>query len=211
MNTDFGPVMAAQFAALQAAANLPFTATATSGSAVLNEVSSFKGLFAGLPVFGLGAARFTTIQALDAGAGTVTLTDPLTAAGSGASFTTGFQTTGRRVKAWTEVTAQPALFFRRVGVTDQFQGELLSITTLECEAWIYANTGKNPDAVPAVMLDALEQLVRASFAPDAGPGDPRFTLGGLVYWSRIEGRTESSPGDQTGQAIARIPIRITLP
>jgi hypothetical protein len=211
VNINFQPVMKAQFAALQAAASIPFTATATSGSAVLAGVSTFVGLFVGLPVFGSGAARFTTIQALDEATGTVTLTDALTASGSDVRFTTGFLTTDARLKHWSEVSAQPALFFRRIGVTDQHFGDLLMMTTLECEAWIYANTGKNPDAVPGDMLASLEQLVRQSFKPDGPIGEPRFTLGGLAYWSRIEGRTESSDGAQTGQAISRIPVRITLP
>jgi len=210
MNIDFEPVISALFTHLQGAATIQFTADATSGSPTLADVSNFSGLFAGLPVFGPGAARFTTIQALDEGARTVTLADPLSAGGSGVGFTTGFLTTGRRVPHWSQVSAQPALFLRRIGVTDEYDG-LFSRTTLECEAWIYANAGKNPNATPDVTLANLEQLVRQSFAPDGDYGDPRFTLGGLVYWCRIQGRGDSSPGDQGGQAISRIPVRITLP
>jgi len=85
------------------------------------------------------------------------------------------------------------------------------VTTLECEGWIYCNAGQNPDLAPDTGLTALERMVRQSFAPDGDYGDPKFTLGGLVYWCRIEGRTDSSPGDLDPQALAKLPIRITLP
>jgi hypothetical protein len=210
VNANFEPVMSALFAHLAAAATIPFTATATQNSAALASVSTTAGLFAGLPVFGPGVARGATIESVSAGA--VTLSDPLGAGGSGVSFTTGFLTTGRRAKFWSQVDAQPALFLRRVGATDDYDHDsFFSRTTLECEAWIYANAGKNPDATPDTALANLEQLVRQSLAGDGDYGDPKFTIGGLVYWCRIEGRTESSPGDLNGQAICKMPIRITLP
>lgn len=118
-----------------------------------------------------------------------------------------FQTTGRRLRHWTLVAAQPALFLRRVGTTDEYSDEM-PITTLECQVWIYSKAGEDPDAIPDAALSNLDQSVRASFAPD---DDERFTLGGLVYWCRIEGRSDYSPGDQQGQGISRIPVRITLP
>jgi len=121
-----------------------------------------------------------------------------------------FATTGRRVIHWNLVAAQPAMFLRRTGVLDEAQ-DLYTVTTLECEAWIYCNAGKDPNAVPDEHLTVLETALRESFAPDGDYGDPRFTLGGLVYWCRIEGKSDISPGDQSGQAIARIPIRITIP
>ena len=210
MNLNFEPVMAALLSHLQAACVLPFTADAAADSAVLTNVSVFAGLFAGLPVFGPGAPRGATIAALDANARTVTLSAAVSATAAGGAFTAGFQTTGRRVKHWTQVAAQPALFLRRIGSTDEADDPFV-ITTLDAEAWIYCDAGKDPDTAPDIGLTALEQLVRASFTPDADPGSPRFTLGGLVYWCRFEGRADVSPGDQGDQALARLPIRITLP
>jgi len=122
-----------------------------------------------------------------------------------------FATTGRRVQHWTQVSEQPALFLRRTGVMYDYQG-LLPIRTLVCEAWIYCNVGQDPDANPDATLTDLEASVLARLAPDVRDDDEaRFTLGGLVYWCRVEGRSDISPGDQGGQAIARIPILITLP
>lgn len=127
--------------------------------------------------------------------------------------TTGFKTTGRRVRHWTEAFPQPAMFLRHTGMDDEYDGTL-PVRTMNCEIWVYSNSGQKPNAAPDIDLTMLVNTVRAAFIPDADPGDPsdtRFTIGGLVYWCRIEGRSDYSPGDQGPQAIARIPVRITLP
>lgn len=122
--------------------------------------------------------------------------------------TTEFETTGRRVKHWNDATVQqPALFLRHIGTTDEYDGDL-PIATLDCEIWVYSNSGKDPNVAPDIELNTLVQQVRACFTPD---DDNRFTLNHTVYWARIEGRSDYSPGDQGPQAIARIPVRITLP
>ena len=108
------------------------------------------------------------------------------------------------------MTDQPALFLRRVGTHDEGQ-DPFTITTLECEAWIYCNAGKDPDIVPDSQLTYLEQVIRAALQPGPADYDGRFTLGGLVYWCRVEGKGDIFPGDQGPQSIAVIPIRITLP
>ena len=118
-----------------------------------------------------------------------------------------FVTVGRRVKHWTQVTEQPALFLRRTGMRDHYNGSM-PIRTIEGELWIYCNAGEDPDTAPDAVLTGLETEVRASLAPD---DQNRFTIGGLVYWCRIEGKSDISPGDQGPQAIARIPIHITIP
>jgi hypothetical protein len=212
VNIDFETPLEALLTHWRSTAILPFTANATAGSAVLTNVSSFSGLFTGLPVVGPGVVKGATIASFDALAGTVTLSDPVGAAATAGAFSAGFQTLGRRLQHWQKVTAQPALFLRRIGATDEDanQGGFI-ITTLECQAWIYCDAGKNPDLAPDTGLTALERLLRQTVAPDDPGGDPRFTIGGQVYWCRVEGRTDSSSGDQAGQAIARIPLRITLP
>lgn len=212
MINNFEPALAALFSHLQAAVQLTFAGTATGGAAILTSVSSLSGLFAGLPVFGPGVQAGTVIEQVDAVDQTVTLSQPVTGNGGAGTFTTGFLTTGRRLKHWSEVKSQPAMFMRRTGVIDSADpASCYVMTTLECEVWLYCNAGANPDVVPDSALAALEKMIRDSFQPDADYGDPRFTLGGLVYWCRIDGRSDISPGDQGGQAIARIPVKITLP
>jgi hypothetical protein len=118
-----------------------------------------------------------------------------------------FVSTGRRVIHWQQVAAQPALFLRRTGMLDHHNGSM-PIITMECEIWIYCNAGTDPTVAPDEVLTGLEQEVRACLAPD---DQNRFTIGGRVYWCRIEGKSDISPGDQGPQAIARIPVHITLP
>lgn len=212
MKTDFRPVMQALFAHLKAAAVIDFTADAEASSSILTDVSRADLLFPGLPVFGPGLVEGVVIDSVDVEAGTVTLSEPVASGGASLDFSTGFLSADTRVLHWQQVDAQPALFLRRTGVLDQVDAEnFFSITTLECEAWIYCNAGQNPDAKPDDTLTALEKLVRESFAPDADYGDPRFTLGGLAHWCRIQGKTDVSSGDQGPQAIVRIPILVTLP
>ena len=207
--SPFEPVMQALFDQLVAAAAFSFTADATEGDATLVNVSAFTGLFAGLPVFGDGVEALAVIQSLDEGAGSVTLSAPLGAAGTAAAFTTGFLTTGRRLQHWTQVSEQPALFLRRVGSDDAYSNEM-PITDLECEVWIYSKAGEDPDAIPDEALSNLDWMIRQAFAPDVYGDFVRNTIGNRVYWARVHGRSDYSPGDQGGQGISRIPVRLTL-
>lgn len=205
----FEPIMAALFAQLVASATVSFSANGTEGAAVLSGVADLTDLFAGLPVFGPGVPEGATIADLDVIGQTVTLSDALTIDAPAGAFTTGFLTTGRRLKSWTQVTAQPALFLRRIGSDDHYSGEM-QIQTLNCEIWIYSNAGADPAAIPDGALSNLDDLVRTAFAPDVYGDFDRCTLGGVAYWARIEGHSDYSPGDQGGQGISRIPVRVTL-
>jgi len=206
MSPDFESSMNALFARMIAAATILFTADAVADDGTLSNVSSFNRLFVGLPVFGPGVPRGAVISGIDATAGTVTLSGTVSAGGTVVAFTTGFLTTGRRVKHWQQVAEQPALFLRRTGTLDEYDGDL-PIVTVDGEIWIYSRAGEDPDAAPDVALSNLDRLARDSLEPD---DDMRCTLGGLCYWCRIEGRSDYSPGDQSGQGISRIPVRITL-
>lgn len=214
MSATIETAMATLFTHLCNAVQIGFLADASANSAVLVDVeaSAFDKLVAGLPVFGPGVEKGTVVSALDPQALTITLSLPVQADAAGALFNTGFLTVGRRVKHWTEVSAQPAMYLRRVGMIDSADHNSgFVMTTLDCEVWIYCNAGLDPNAVPDQALTALEQLIRASMAPDGPYGDTLFTLGGLVHWCRIEGQSDISSGDQDGQAIARLSVRITLP
>lgn len=209
--TDIEPIMQAAFAHLSAAATITFTASAAQGDPELFEVSSTEGLFAGLALFGEGVPAGAMISAVDHENATVTLTAGMTDDVNDGEFTTGFLTKSRRVRHWQQTANQPAFFLRRVGMTDEADGHFI-IRTIECEMWIYCNAGQDEDFAADEALTGLETLLRRSLEPDQTDDDgTRFTLGGLVYWCRIEGRADISPGDQDAQAIARIPLRITIP
>lgn len=189
-----------------------FTATAVQGSPVLTGVSSLSGLFLGLPV---GTSWFPPGSFIVSLSPLTLSENALTSspAGASATFATGFQTTGDRLKWYTEVSAQPALFVRHSG--DEYPPrraarEIPSAPVLEFEAWLYSNAGRDPDVAPGTALDNLIDAVRAALTPV--PGLPQ-TLGlpGVVQHCWIEGHIDLEPGDASGQAIAVIPIKVLAP
>jgi hypothetical protein len=199
-------VMSTLFTVLKASVQVAFTATTTEGSDVLTAVSSTAGLFCGLPVVGGSIPRGSVITSLSP----LTLSQPAAAAGTAVPLLTGFLTTGRRVIPWNKVSSQPALFLRGADEDLEYPGTLLQSQTIDAEIWIYTNAGQNPNAVPETALNNLMDAIQAAFVPDV-PGTGRFTLGQLVQWCRLEGRVIKDPGDTSGQAIALMPVKITVP
>lgn len=208
---EIEPVMQAAFEHLSNAATVTFSASGSQGDDVLMAASSVEKLFPGLPVFGPEVSFGTTIESVDIENATVTLNAPLQADVTLQEFTTGFLTKSRRVTHWQQTPNQPAFFLRRVGMTDEPDGHFV-IRTIECEMWIYSRAGQVPTFAPDIALTSLETMLRNSLVPTVRDDDgTRFTLGGLVYWMRIEGAADIASGDHDDQAIARIPLRITLP
>lgn len=206
---DHEKVLSLLFAHLAASVVTNFTATTTANSPALTAVSDLDGLFEGLPVFGPGVPRGALVLSLDTDAGTVTLDQPITQDGTAAAFVTGFLTTGRRVKFWTDVPAQPAMYLRHTDDDDVWDGTL-GKTILMAEIWIYSRAGQDPDAAPDTGLNNLARCIRNAFAPD-DPDNGVFTLGGQVYWARIEGTSNYDPGDIDAQSKAVIPVKILCP
>ena len=121
-----------------------------------------------------------------------------------------FATYTRRVKMWTQDgLVQPYLGIRHVGSNDEYQ-QNMSVTTLHVELWIYAPADADVTGPPDATLNALEKAVRNAMAPDQVQTN-RFTIGGLVFWFRILGRSDKNPGDNDGQGVLVLPLQITLP
>ena len=209
---DRASIKAALLQLLTGSIAASFTATAVQNSPVLTGVSSLAGLFVGLPVDASWFPPGSFIVSL----APLTLSEAALAsspAGMSATFATGFQTTGDRLKWYTEVSAQPALFVRHTG--DEYPPrrtarEIPSAPMLEFEAWLYSNAGRDPDVSPGAALDNLIDAVRQALTP--APGLPQ-TLGlpGVVQHCWIEGHIDLEPGDASGQAIAVIPIKVLAP
>jgi hypothetical protein len=201
-------IMQALLAQLTGAIASSFTANATQGSGVLSNPSSTAGLFLGMPCDSAGlfpASTFITSLA------PLTLSELATANATGASFTTGFRTTGRRLQLWSQVAEQPALFLRNIAdeYPKRHAKELPTAPTLEAEAWVYSSAGRDPDLAPGTGLNNLIDAIKAALDPV--PGTPQ-TLGlASVQHCWIEGRIDMHPGDLDGQAIAVIPIKILAP
>jgi hypothetical protein len=120
-----------------------------------------------------------------------------------------FATSGRRLKLWTQVTEQPALFLRHD--YDEVPTHPTGIPpriVVACEAWVYARC-EDPDDIPEVVLNNLLDSIEISLRP--APGFERQTLGGLVHHCWLEGRIDIHPGDLDGQAIAVVPIKMLVP
>jgi hypothetical protein len=126
--------------------------------------------------------------------------------------TGAFNTSGRRLLAWTKVDSQPAIFVRHVGDHYGSRGSgMPPKVVMECEAWIYSNAGKDADAAPSAALADLLDTVEALLKPATGHPSRAQTLGGAVAHAWIEGKIEIHPGDLDGQAIAVVPISILVP
>lgn len=199
-------VMTALFNAVVASVATSFNADTSVGSATLLNPTTTAGLFLGLPVVGTGIPSGAVITNLSP----LTLSLPANANGLQVSMSSGFLTTGRRLKFWSDVAAQPALFLRDGDEDLTYPQIVLQEQVILAELWIYANSGKDPEAVPVILLNNLLDAIQTGFAPD-DPMQQRFTLGGLVFWCRISGKVTKSPGDIDGQAIAIVPVEITVP
>jgi hypothetical protein len=119
-----------------------------------------------------------------------------------------FAYTSRRLMYWDSTPVQPALFYRS-GDDDYPAREDRKPrvkVTLHGEFWIYYNTSDKNEA-PGIMLDMLITSLEDALRP--GPMFEGQTLG-LPYVSHcwIEGEINKDDGALTGQAVARIPIKI---
>lgn len=122
-----------------------------------------------------------------------------------------FATIGRTRKHVDDVPAvnQPALF--------QTQGKQIATGafaqptkwTLHADLWIYAHAS-NPhaDGNAAALLNQLIDAVETALAPEPAMG--RQTLGGLVSHCSIAGMIETDEGLLGDQAVAVIPVEITV-
>lgn len=203
------PVMQALMNLLASSVTTSFTGTVSYGSAVVADIADTAGLFVGMPVAGPRTPAGTTIASID-GATQVTLSKPATSAGGNITFATGFATVSRRLKLWTEVAAQPALFVRNAD--DQVAPRphrMPARVTLNAEAWIYNRTGPTEADAPSVLQNHLLDALCAVLEPE--PARETQTLGGLVHNCWIEGAIVRDSGDITGNAVAMVPISILLP
>lgn len=209
MNASRRTLLLALLAQAQNAIATSFTANTVAGSPILTSVNAFGPLAQGWPLFGPGIPANATVASMSPPAA-LTLSEPATATATGVTIKSGFRTVGRRLKHWSKVNEQPALFVRYVG--DEYPKRptgLLPKVELDYQLWLYARSGNVPDAEPTDALTPLIDAIEFSLAPS--PAFGAQTLGGLVQHCWIEGRIEVYPGDQDDQAMALIPVRILAP
>lgn len=123
---------------------------------------------------------------------------------------TEFVTKSRRVRLWTEVDAnqKPALFMADHTESPSYtSGNLAQKNTLSVELYIYCDSGKDAAAVPSIDINIIADAIDAQLNP-LPHEQGRKTLGGLVEHVRIEGQVLKVPGDEDGEGLLLIPLKI---
>jgi hypothetical protein len=120
-------------------------------------------------------------------------------------------TTSRRLKLWGSVNPaeQPAAFVVAHNEMDEYRGLGLLRIRLHYSVWCYSRTD-DQSTVGDVDLNTMLASFETLF-PVTQDSTGSNTLGGLVYWSRIEGRVFKDPGDIDGQTLLIVPIVIEMP
>lgn len=118
----------------------------------------------------------------------------------------------QRLALWTEVPAeqQPAVYLVTHKETDEYRGLGLLRRRLELGAWCYIRTD-DQTTIGATLLDTIMEAFEAQFCVQDNSSTGQLTLGGLVYWCRIEGRVLKIPGDIDNQALMVVPIVVEMP
>lgn len=114
----------------------------------------------------------------------------------------------RRLQYWNSTVPQPALFLR--SGNDSYPAREVRQprvkVTLHAEFWIYYLTSDKNEA-PGIMLDTLITNLEDALRPPAFCDAQNL---GLPYVSHcwIEGEIDKDDGALTGQAVARVPVKI---
>lgn len=120
-------------------------------------------------------------------------------------------TTSRRLRLWGSVPPeeQPAAFVVSHSEDDAFRGLGLQRIRLHYSVWCYSRTD-DPSVVGDTDLNTMMSAFQTLF-PVTEDSTGQNTLGGLVYWSRIEGRVFKDPGDIDSQTLLIVPIVVEMP
>lgn len=123
---------------------------------------------------------------------------------------TTWNTVSDRLRLWGDVSPdqQPAAFLVTHREMDEYRGLGLYRRRLELGVWCYSRSDRSPGAPD---LDTMMQAFETAFNVPDNPSTGCNTLGGLVYWCRIEGRTFKDPGDLDNQTLLIVPIVVEMP
>ena len=121
-----------------------------------------------------------------------------------------WKTVSNRLRLWADVAsdAQPAAFLVTHQETDEYRGLGLLRRQLKLGVWCYSRSDTDPGQPQLdIMMESFEQ---AFIKPDDFSTNCN-TLGGLVYWIRIEGKVFKDPGDIDSQTILIVPLVVEMP
>ena len=119
-------------------------------------------------------------------------------------------TTQAKLRLWADVSAdqQPAAFLVTHLEKDEYRGLGLLRRRLELGVWCYSRTDSSPGAT---QLDTMMEAFEKAFIKPDNFSTNCNTLGGLVYWLRIEGKIFKDPGDIDSQAFMIVPLVCEMP
>lgn len=115
-----------------------------------------------------------------------------------------------RLQLWADVPVdnQPAAFIVTHRESDERRGLGLLRRRLEVGIWCYSRS----DSAPGMPdLDIMMGAFEAAFIQPDNNSTNENTLGGLVYWCRLEGRVFKDPGDIDNQTLMIVPIVVEMP
>lgn len=123
---------------------------------------------------------------------------------------TTWATTGNRLRLWGDVPPdqQPAAFLVTHSEQDEYRGLGLYRRRLDLRVYCYTRSDGGPGAPD---LDTIMESFEAAFNPPDNFSTNSNTLGGLVYFCRIEGKTFKDPGDLDNQTMLVVPIVVEMP
>jgi hypothetical protein len=139
-----------------------------------------------------------------------------TRAGDSDPLTRKFITISRRIRLFSDVSAQqqPACF-QTEWASDEQQVTGMPYKTTLMAAWtVFQCIAKDHNALGTVENNLIIGGCRAALAPlPTDPGFPykRNTLNGLVHHCFISGRIFKDPGDIDDQGMIVIPIKLLVP
>lgn len=115
-----------------------------------------------------------------------------------------------RLKLWADVppALQPSAFLVTHRETDEYRGLGLLRRRLELGIWCYSRSDNTPGGPD---LDTMMEAFEAAFIQPDNFSTNSNTLGGLVYWCRIEGKVIKDPGDIDKQTLLVVPIIVEMP
>ena|ERR1041385_3237304 len=123
---------------------------------------------------------------------------------------TTWNTVSNRLRLWGDVSVdqQPAAFLVTHRETDEYRGLGLLRRRLDLGIWCYSRSDSDPGGP---QLDTMMEAFEAAFIKPDNFSTNENTLGGLVYWVRIEGRIFKDPGDIDNQTMMIVPITVEMP
>jgi hypothetical protein len=119
-------------------------------------------------------------------------------------------TVAAKLRLWGDVdpSQQPAVFLVEHTERDEYHGLGVLRRRLQFRMYCYSRSDNTPGGPQLnTMLEAFEA---ALLKPDNYSTNCN-TLGGLVYWTRIEGSIFKDPGDIDNQTLMVVPLVVEMP